>query len=284
MADIFLSYTEKDREAVRRLAESLQSAGWSVWWDRRIPAGLTWRSVLDRELQRMRCMVVLWSQHSVASEWVCEEAAEGRQLGRLVPVLIEHVRPPAGFREIQAADLVDWDGSQNFLGLRRLVEDIERLIGKPGAPEPVALKPAPQDEAPAPAPQSFPWGMSALLVVIAVGAYYGTVARKAVDPKSDPVRASLKASAPAIPASAMDAAAAIAQKQALAAAKAPVPSAAPASAAAKTTSAAAAAGVKPASGSQVSIGSRCAALRERLALGESLSSKSQVFFSQECSQ
>jgi hypothetical protein len=284
MADIFLSYNEKDREAVRRLAESLQSAGWSVWWDRRIPAGLTWRSVLERELQRMRCMVVLWSQHSVASEWVCEEAAEGRQLGRLVPVLIEHVRPPAGFREIQAADLVDWDGSQNFLGLRRLVEDIERLIGKPGAPVPAALQRAPQDETPAPTPQSFPWGMSALLVAIAIGAYYGTVARKAVDPKNETVRAPLKASSPATAASAMDATAAIVQKENPATAKAPAPSAATASAAAKTTSAAVAAGAKPTVGSSVSIGSRCAALRERLALGESLSSKSQVFFSQECSQ
>ena len=75
MADIFLSYTEQDRDAVRRLAETLQSVGWSVWWDRRIPAGMTWRSVLERELQQMRCMVVLWSRHSVQSDWVCEEAA-----------------------------------------------------------------------------------------------------------------------------------------------------------------------------------------------------------------
>ena len=56
MADIFLSYNEKDRDAVRRLAEALQSTGWSVWWDRRIPAGLTWRGVLERELQHMRCI------------------------------------------------------------------------------------------------------------------------------------------------------------------------------------------------------------------------------------
>ncbi len=133
MADIFLSYNEKDRDAVRRLAETLQATGWSVWWDRRIPAGLTWRGVLERELKQMRCMVVLWSKHSIASDWVCEEAAEGRQLGRLVPVLLERVRPPPGFREIQAADLVDWDGTRDFLGLRRLLEDIERLLGKPGA-------------------------------------------------------------------------------------------------------------------------------------------------------
>ncbi|QKV57261.1 MAG: toll/interleukin-1 receptor domain-containing protein [Dechloromonas sp.] len=47
MTDIFLSYNEKDREAARRLASTLEAVGWSVWWDRRIPAGETWRSVLE---------------------------------------------------------------------------------------------------------------------------------------------------------------------------------------------------------------------------------------------
>ena len=114
MADIFLSYTEKDREQARRLAATLESVGWTVWWDRRIPAGETWRNVLQQALQDMRCMVVLWSAKSIESEWVCEEATEGRRLDRLVPVLIEQVRPPAGFREIQAADLTGWDGHGGF--------------------------------------------------------------------------------------------------------------------------------------------------------------------------
>lgn len=45
-------------------------------------------------------MVVLWSARSIESEWVYEEATEGRRQGKLVPVLIDAVRPPAGFREI----------------------------------------------------------------------------------------------------------------------------------------------------------------------------------------
>ena len=131
MADIFLSYNEKDRDTVRRLAETLKSVGWSVWWDRRIPAGGTWRQLLERELAAMRCMVVVWSSNSVKSEWVCEEATEGRQLGKLVPVCIEAVKPPAGFREIQAADLVGWDGTATFVGMRTLIEDIQLRIGAP---------------------------------------------------------------------------------------------------------------------------------------------------------
>ncbi|MFZ2973643.1 MAG: toll/interleukin-1 receptor domain-containing protein [Ferribacterium limneticum] len=131
MTDIFLSYTERDRETARRVAEALGSAGWSVWWDRRIPAGETWRSVLEHALEDMRCMVVLWSAKSIESEWVYEEATEGRRHGKLVPVLIENVRPPAGFREIQAADLTGWDGSPDFDGLRMLLSDLEHLLGKP---------------------------------------------------------------------------------------------------------------------------------------------------------
>lgn len=131
MADIFLSYTEKDRDEARRIAAMLESVGWTVWWDRRIPAGDTWRNVLERALDHMRCMVVLWSTRSIESEWVYEEATEGRRQGTLVPVLIEAVRPPAGFREIQAADLTHWDGSLEFEGMRLLVADLERLLGKP---------------------------------------------------------------------------------------------------------------------------------------------------------
>ena len=133
MTDIFLSYTERDRETARRIAEVLGSAGWSVWWDRRIPAGESWRSVLEHALEDMRCMVVLWSAKSIESEWVYEEASEGRRQGKLVPVMIANVRPPAGFREIQVADLTGWDGSPDFDGLRMLLSDLENLLGKPAA-------------------------------------------------------------------------------------------------------------------------------------------------------
>ena len=143
MADIFLSYNETDRKVAHRLAAMLGSVGWTVWWDRRIPAGETWRSVLEDALENMRCMVVVWSKRSVESEWVYEEASEGRRLGKLVPVMIEPVRPPAGFREIQAADLSGWDGSAEFEGARGLIADLELLLGKP---DPAATSAIPKTE------------------------------------------------------------------------------------------------------------------------------------------
>lgn len=53
-------------------------------------------------------MVPAWSHHSIKSDWVLEEAEEGKRQGKLVPVLFEVVDPPFGFRFIQAADLSMW--------------------------------------------------------------------------------------------------------------------------------------------------------------------------------
>ena len=89
MADIFLSYNEKDREQARRVATLLAEVGWSVWWDRRIPAGESWRSVLEEALEGMRCMIVLWTARSIESDWVFEEASEGRRQDKLIPVMLE---------------------------------------------------------------------------------------------------------------------------------------------------------------------------------------------------
>ena len=79
-----------------------------MFWDRRIPAGQTWRSYIGRALDQARCVVVAWSEHSINSKWVHEEADEGMEREILVPVLLDAVRPPRGFRGIQAADLLGW--------------------------------------------------------------------------------------------------------------------------------------------------------------------------------
>jgi hypothetical protein len=132
MADIFISYANEDRETAARLAGLLESAGWSVWWDRRIPAGRTWRSVLQEALKDMRCMIALWSKDSVESPWVAEEAEEARRLGKtLVPILIQRVEPPIGFRAIQAADLANWNGSVDDAAIKMLIADLQSVLGAP---------------------------------------------------------------------------------------------------------------------------------------------------------
>jgi len=147
MPDIFLSYAEEDRETARVLVSLLEPLGWSVWWDRRIPAGQTWRKVLDSALADMKCMLVLWSTHSLSSEWVIEEAEEGKSLGKLVPILLEPIRPSRGFRVIQALDFARWDRSSGSHCFQALVQDLRAMIG-PGTPVKVSGRSA----APAPPP------------------------------------------------------------------------------------------------------------------------------------
>ena len=124
MADIFLSYAREDETRARLLAQALESAGWSVWWDRRIPHGKDFNAYIQEQLDEARCIVVLWSKASVVSQFVRDEATEGLNDGRLVPVLLEIVKPPLGFRQRQTANLSDWDPGLSHDDFERLVHSI----------------------------------------------------------------------------------------------------------------------------------------------------------------
>jgi formylglycine-generating enzyme required for sulfatase activity len=108
MSDIFLSYASEDFPRVGLLIRALERHDWSVWWDRTILPGRTFDQVIEEALDAARCVIVVWSQHSVNSDWVKTEAAEGARRRMLVPVLLDEVRIPLEFRRIQAARLLDW--------------------------------------------------------------------------------------------------------------------------------------------------------------------------------
>src|SRR5436190_17250986 len=142
MSDVFISYANSDRERARELANALSARGFSVWWDRNIKAGQAFDEVIERELEAAENIVVLWSQASIASEWVKNEAAVAAQRRVLVPVLLDHVKIPLEFRRKQTADLIGWDGDTSHAGLQALFEALEgaRPQSPPSPPSPVAPK------------------------------------------------------------------------------------------------------------------------------------------------
>ena len=129
MSDIFLSYAREDLELAKRLAGLLQQQGWSVFWDVGIRPGKPWHQVLDDELNQARCVVVLWSKASIQSKFVRDEAQEGMEREILIPLLIENVRQPLGFRGIQTADFIEWSGEPNAPVVQGLMLAITELIG-----------------------------------------------------------------------------------------------------------------------------------------------------------
>lgn len=136
MADIFISYAREDRPHAEKLARGLEAQGWSVWWDRTIPAGRSFDEVIEEAIEAAKCMIVIWSRSGVASDWVREEAQEGKRRAILVPVLIEEkITIPLGFRRIQAANLAEWDGNVADSAFHQLTGDIASLLGPPPADE-----------------------------------------------------------------------------------------------------------------------------------------------------
>jgi hypothetical protein len=131
MTDIFISYAREDRPRIEPLAKSLEDLGWSVFWDRTIPAGKTWRQVIGDALKNARSVIVAWSQKSITSEWVIEEADRGRIRRILIPILIDNVNPPLGFGTIQAADLTIWDPAQLSSEFDKFIADISIILGSP---------------------------------------------------------------------------------------------------------------------------------------------------------
>jgi hypothetical protein len=133
MSDIFVSYASEDQIRVDTLVRALKKEGvrWNVFWDRHVPAGKNWRDVLNAELTRAKCVVVVWSRTSIGSHWVLEEAEFSRRRGVLLPVLIERVSPPLGFQSIEAGDLSNWKGDTADARWTRVVTVIRELVGRP---------------------------------------------------------------------------------------------------------------------------------------------------------
>jgi len=129
LARIFLSYARDDADAAKQLAACISERGHEVWWDRHLHAGSRFAAEIDKALKNSEAVVVMWSPSSIDSAWVQDEAAEGRDSGRLVPVSLAGAKPPLGFRQFQTIELGRWDGTGSPEAMDDLLEAISRTCG-----------------------------------------------------------------------------------------------------------------------------------------------------------
>ena len=150
MADVFLSYAREDAARAEQIARGLEAAGLDVFWDNEIPPGQTWADYIEQKLTQCKALIVLWSAHSVGSQWVREEARMGRDKSVLIPVMIDNVQPPFGFGEVQAANLSGWNGAPDDANWRRFVDAVSSFAK--GGPRPAESSPGPAGPRAAPQP------------------------------------------------------------------------------------------------------------------------------------
>jgi len=125
MADIFISYSSKDRERAEQLIELLASAGLSVWIDKSgIAFATSWSAEIVDAIEECKALLVLLSPSSIESENVVKEvslAAEKKK--KILPLELEPVTLP---RELQ----------YHLAGIQRApmtnIDSIIRALGKLG--------------------------------------------------------------------------------------------------------------------------------------------------------
>jgi len=128
----FLSYARADQAHATKLAKALKEAGLEVWWDALIEGGAAFAKSIEAALERSDAVVVIWSRTSVASDWVLDEAAKGRDLRKLVPISLDGTLPPLGFRQYQSIDLSAWQGDSAAAEIAAVLRGISAAADQTG--------------------------------------------------------------------------------------------------------------------------------------------------------
>jgi hypothetical protein len=110
MVDIFISYSSKDRDLAASLAAALEANGFSVWWDFNLVGGANFRKQILEQLNEARAVVVIWTENSVTSEFVLDEADHAAFEKKLIPVRHDKLEVrsiPLGYRGAQTYPVSD---------------------------------------------------------------------------------------------------------------------------------------------------------------------------------
>ena len=121
MADIFISYAQTDRGIAKQLASSLIARGYQVWWDAELVGSDDFRDVIFDELTLAKAVIVIWSENSVRSRFVRDEAGRADKTNKLIATRVagfDMESLPMGFggRHCQPVDELD----QTLKALARL--------------------------------------------------------------------------------------------------------------------------------------------------------------------
>jgi TolB-like protein len=170
LADIFVSYSREDKAKVTDLVDRLSATGWTVWCDTHLAGGAVFSEEIEREINEAKVVLVVWSEASVKSKWVADEAEMGRDAGKLVPISIDGSMPPIGFRQYQSIDFSGQGGEASKASFAALLSSCEPLLDR-GARD-VPLPPAVKDQGKFEFTPGILLGGAAVVLALVVGAFF----------------------------------------------------------------------------------------------------------------
>lgn len=119
MQRIFISYSRKDINFVRKLAGDLEKAGYDVWWDLTdLRGGDDWPRVIPAAIESSQYVIVVLSPNSAISDWVEKEYTQALSLHKkIIPIMLARTNIPFALNTINYIDFTgeDYAASLNSL-------------------------------------------------------------------------------------------------------------------------------------------------------------------------
>ena len=131
MSGVFLSYSRPNRDLAYQVITALRLLGVDVWWDEDMP-GVDWQEELERQINSLAAVIVLWTPAALNSKNVRDEARLSQHTEKLINVLIGVPAPPFPFDRANGLPLDGWNGLERHGGWTRLIKTIDDHLVKAG--------------------------------------------------------------------------------------------------------------------------------------------------------
>ncbi len=128
MADVFISFSQLDRDRVTAIAERMASLGYSIYWDGQHAVDAD-PDETERELADAHAVLTAWSRNGRNSTWVYARSTYALEHGKLLQLRLDRAHLPAPFDALAVADVSSERGEWGPLedALVRLVRQKQTL-------------------------------------------------------------------------------------------------------------------------------------------------------------
>lgn len=119
MEKVFISYSRKDMNFVRKLAGDLETAGYDVWWDiTDLRGGDDWVRNIPEAIKTSQYFIVVLSPNSIESEWVRKEYTQALSLRKkIIPIMLAACEVPFALNTINFVNFSEGEYAGNFAKL-----------------------------------------------------------------------------------------------------------------------------------------------------------------------